>query len=52
MIRIPNIPDDVRARHAGKAWPVSMAGAALLIIGSFLSWCYDDRVLGEAPRLV
>ena len=47
MIRIPNIPDDVRARHAGKAWPVSMAGAALLIIGSFLSWCYDDRVLGD-----
>jgi branched-chain amino acid transport system permease protein len=47
MIRIPNIPDDVRAQHAGKAWPVSMAGAALLILGSFLSWSYDDRILGD-----
>jgi branched-chain amino acid transport system permease protein len=47
MIRIPNIPDDVRNQHASKGWPVALTGAVLLIVGSFLSWCYDDRVLGD-----
>jgi branched-chain amino acid transport system permease protein len=47
MIRIPNIPEDVRTQHAGKGWPVALAGTVLLIVGSFLSWCYEPSVLGD-----
>ncbi|NUR98880.1 MAG: branched-chain amino acid ABC transporter permease, partial [Kribbellaceae bacterium] len=29
------------------AWPLGIAGAALLIIGSFLSWSYDGQILND-----
>lgn len=29
------------------AWPLSLAGVALVIIGSFLSWSYDGSILGD-----
>jgi len=47
MIRIPNIPESVVVRHGSKAWPLGLAGAGLLIIGSLLSWSYDPQVLGN-----
>jgi branched-chain amino acid transport system permease protein len=47
MIRIPNIPRAFVDRHAAKAWPMGLAGAGLLIIGSLLSWSYDPQVLGD-----
>lgn len=47
MIKIPNIPESVVLKHGAKAWPLGLTGAALLIIGSLLSWSYDPRVLGD-----
>ena len=47
MIKIPNIPESVISRHGSKARPLGLAGAALLIIGSLFSWCFDSRVLGN-----
>ena len=47
MITIPNIPESVVAKHGSKAWPVGLAGAGLLIIGSLLAWSYDPAVLGN-----
>jgi branched-chain amino acid transport system permease protein len=47
MITIPTIPEHVRARHASKGRPASLAGAVLLIVGALLSWSYDDRILGD-----
>ena len=47
MIKIPNIPESVVARHGSKAWPLGLAGAGLLIIGSLLSWSFDPQVLGD-----
>ncbi len=47
MIKIPNIPESVVLRHAAKAWPLGLAGAGLLIIGSLLSWSFVPRVLGN-----
>jgi branched-chain amino acid transport system permease protein len=47
MIRIPNIPRAFVERHASKAWPLGLAGAGLLIIGSLLSWSFDSQVLGD-----
>jgi branched-chain amino acid transport system permease protein len=29
------------------AWPLGLAGVALVIIGSFLSWSYDGGILGD-----
>lgn len=29
------------------AWPLGLAGAALVIVGSFLSWSYDGAILGD-----
>ncbi|MFI5708004.1 branched-chain amino acid ABC transporter permease [Kribbella sp. NPDC051620] len=46
-MRIPNLPDSFRSKHAAKGWPLGLAGVALLIIGSFLSWSYDDQILGD-----
>jgi branched-chain amino acid transport system permease protein len=46
-MRIPNLPDSFTSRHAAKGWPLGLAGVALLIIGSFLSWSYDDQILGD-----
>jgi branched-chain amino acid transport system permease protein len=31
----------------GPAWPLGLAGAALVIVGSFLSWSYDGGILGD-----
>lgn len=35
------------ARTSGAAWPLGIAGVALVIIGSFLSWSYDGAILGD-----
>lgn len=29
------------------AWPLGLAGVALVIVGSFLSWSYDSQILGD-----
>lgn len=47
MIKIPNIPESVVVNHGSKAWPLGLAGAGLLIIGSLLSWNFDPQVLGD-----
>ena len=47
MIKIPNIPESVVLRHGSKAWPLGLAGAGLLIIGSLLSWSFDSQILGN-----
>jgi branched-chain amino acid transport system permease protein len=47
MIKVPNIPEAVVLKHEAKAWPLGLAGAGLLIIGSFLSWSFDPQVLGN-----
>ncbi|HEX7552410.1 MAG TPA: hypothetical protein VF378_02570, partial [Geothrix sp.] len=47
MITIPNIPQATLAKHGPKALPLGLAGAALIIIGSLLSWSYDPQVLGD-----
>jgi branched-chain amino acid transport system permease protein len=46
-MRIPNLPESFTSKHAAKGWPVGLAGVALLIIGSFLSWSYDKTILGD-----
>jgi branched-chain amino acid transport system permease protein len=38
-------PATVTERAA--AWPLGMAGVALVIVGSFLSWSYDGSILGD-----
>jgi len=47
MMRIPNLPESFTSKHAAKGWPLGLAGVALLIIGSFLSWSYDSNILGD-----
>ena len=47
MITIPNIPESVVVRHGSKAWPLGLAGAGLVIVGSLLSWSYDPQILGN-----
>ncbi|MEU8227110.1 branched-chain amino acid ABC transporter permease [Kribbella sp. NPDC048915] len=44
--------DDVVEEPAGKpgkpiAWPLGLAGVALVIVGSFLSWSYDGSILND-----
>ncbi|WP_433022297.1 branched-chain amino acid ABC transporter permease [Kribbella sp. CA-294648] len=34
-------------RATGLAWPLGLAGVALVIVGSFLSWSYDSSILGD-----
>ncbi|GAA3544249.1 branched-chain amino acid ABC transporter permease [Kribbella ginsengisoli] len=46
-MRIPNLPESFTSKHAAKGWPLGLAGVALIIIGSFLSWSYDDQILGD-----
>lgn len=46
-MRIPNLPESFTTKHAAKGWPLGLAGVALLIIGSFLSWSYDKSILGN-----
>src|SRR5664279_2668793 len=47
MMKILTVPPGVVARHGSKAWPLGLAGAGLLILGSLLSWSYDPQVLGD-----
>jgi branched-chain amino acid transport system permease protein len=47
MIKIPSVPESVVLRHGAKAWPLGLAGAGLLVLGSLLSWCDDPQVLGD-----
>ena len=44
---IPTLPDAFVAKHAAKGWPVGLAGVALVIIGSFMSWSFDPNILGD-----
>lgn len=37
----------MRNRFAGIAWPISLAGAVLMIAGSLMAWTYDDDILGD-----
>jgi branched-chain amino acid transport system permease protein len=46
-MKIPTIPTSVVEQHAAKAWPLGLAGAGLLLIGSLLSWSDDPGVLGD-----
>lgn len=41
------IPDHVRERHATTGWALALAGGVLLVVSGLLSWCFDDRVLGN-----
>jgi branched-chain amino acid transport system permease protein len=43
----PTLPDTFVAKHAAKGWPVGIAGVALVIIGSFMSWSFDRHILGD-----
>jgi branched-chain amino acid transport system permease protein len=46
-MRLPTVPESVIERHHAKGWPLGLAGVALVIIGSFLSWSYDPDILGD-----
>jgi len=52
MIKILTIPEPLVARHSSKGWPLGLAAAGLLTIGSLLSWCYDPQVLGNVSILL
>ena len=47
MMKIPELPQSLVLKHAGKAWPLGLAGAGLLALGSLLSWSFDPAVLGD-----
>jgi branched-chain amino acid transport system permease protein len=47
MMKIITLPPAVIAKYGSKAWPLGLAGAGLLILGSLLSWSYDPAVLGD-----
>ena len=47
MITLPNLPEETRAAHAGKGWPLALAGSLLLIVSGLLSWSYDPNILGD-----
>jgi branched-chain amino acid transport system permease protein len=47
MMKILTLPPGVVAKHGSKAWPLGLAGAALVILGSLLSWSYDPTILGD-----
>ena len=47
MIKTLTLPDSLVARYASKAWPLGLAGAGLLVVGSLLSWSYDAQVLDD-----
>lgn len=42
-----DLPTSVQERHGGKAPWVAVAGGVLLLVSGLLSWCYDNRVLGD-----
>ena len=37
----------IPGRGSAAAWPLGLAGAALLVAGCFLSWSYTNDVLGD-----
>ena len=47
----PTVPDDAGRRRVplspGAAWTVTLVGAVLLVVSSFLSWSYTSDVLGD-----
>ena len=47
MMKIISLPPAVIAKYGSRAWPLGLAGAGLLILGSLLSWSYDPAVLGD-----
>jgi len=47
MMKILTLPPSVVAKYGSKAWPLGLAGAALVILGSLLSWSYDPTILGD-----
>jgi branched-chain amino acid transport system permease protein len=46
-MKFPTMPDTFVAKHAAKGWPLGIAGVALAIIGSFMSWSFDKQILGD-----
>ncbi|MDX6295483.1 MAG: branched-chain amino acid transport system permease protein [Kribbellaceae bacterium] len=46
-MKLPTMPDTFVAKHAAKGWPLGIAGVALAIIGSFMSWSFDSQILGD-----
>jgi branched-chain amino acid transport system permease protein len=46
-MKFPTMPDTFVAKHAAKGWPLGIAGVALVIIGSFMSWSFDRQILGD-----
>src|SRR3954453_23690798 len=44
----PVEPETAAQPHTNPlAWPLGLAGVALVIVGSFLSWSYDSTILGD-----
>ncbi len=46
-LALPNLPEETRAAHAAKGWPLALAGSALLLVSGLLSWSYDPNILGN-----
>ncbi|MFI5734704.1 branched-chain amino acid ABC transporter permease [Kribbella sp. NPDC051587] len=42
---VPEVPAPPKAKPI--AWPLGLAGVALVIVGSFLSWSYDGTILND-----
>ncbi|MFF1816630.1 branched-chain amino acid ABC transporter permease [Kribbella sp. NPDC058245] len=42
---VPEVPAAPKAKPI--AWPLGLAGVALVIVGSFLSWSYDGTILND-----
>jgi branched-chain amino acid transport system permease protein len=47
MTQMPNVPQFTVVKRDSVAWPLGLAGAGLLLIGSLLSWSFDPQVLGN-----
>jgi branched-chain amino acid transport system permease protein len=46
-MKFPTLPDTFVATNAAKGWPIGLAGAVLVIVGSFMSWSFDRNILGD-----
>ncbi|MEV0802669.1 branched-chain amino acid ABC transporter permease [Kribbella sp. NPDC050281] len=48
-VKTPPAEPEITAQPPAKplAWPLGLLGVALVIVGSFLSWSYDDEILGD-----
>ena len=42
-----SLPEKTRSTYARLAAPLAIAGGALLLLSGFLSWSYDNRILGD-----